>query len=225
MTVAIMMLGCPGAGKGTQARFISEKYKLPIIAMGDILRESVAKGDELGKMAKTLMDSGQLLPDHIVIEIVKQRLSSNDCQNGFILDGFPRTIVQAQALIDANVALSAVINIVVPEQEIVERMAGRMVEPVSGRIYNLKVSPPKVAGIDDVNGLPLEHRVDDDQQTVLKRLGVYNKQTKPLIEFYQTMSVSDPKTSKVLVIDGVGTLDEIQSRISHELAGVIDEYH
>ena len=181
----IILLGAPGAGKGTQAQFIMNKFAIPQISTGDMLRSAIKAGTELGKQAKTLMDAGQLVPDDLIISLVKERVAQPDCAKGFLLDGFPRTIPQADALKSAGIAIDYVLEFDVPDEVIVERMSGRRVHQPSGRSYHIVYNPPKVEGKDDVTGEDLIIRADDKPETVLDRLAVYHKQTSPLIDYYQ----------------------------------------
>ncbi|MDD2800879.1 MAG: adenylate kinase [Methylobacter sp.] len=205
----IILLGSPGSGKGTQAQFITEKYAIPQISTGDMLRAAVRAGTPLGIEAKKVMDAGGLVSDEIILGLIKERIAQADCANGFLLDGFPRTIVQAQGLDTMGVAIDTVIEIVVNDEDIVKRMAGRRVHLASGKTYHIDFNPPKVAGIDDVTGEPLVQRDDDKEETVRKRLNVYHEQTKPLVTFY-----SDPaRQVKFASITGVGSVDEITAKI------------
>ncbi len=210
----LILLGGPGAGKGTQANFIKEKFGIPQISTGDMLRQAVKDGTELGKEAKKYMDAGQLVPDDVIIGLVKERIKEPDCQKGFLFDGFPRTIPQAEALKEAGVKIDYVVEIAVPDEEIIKRMSGRRVHLPSGRTYHIIYNPPKVEGKDDVTGEPLVQREDDKEETVRKRLEVYHAQTEPLVEFYKKWEASgDPNAPKYIRIDGVGTVDEIKERI------------
>ncbi len=187
----IMLLGCPGAGKGTQARFISQRYNIPLIATGDMLRSAVAAKTPLGLEAKRIMEKGGLVPDTVIMGVVKERLAEADCKDGFILDGFPRTIPQAEALTAANIPLDHIIEIYVPDDVIVQRMGGRRIHPASGRVYHLDHNPPKEVGKDDETGEPLIQRKDDEEATVRKRLGVYHEQTSPLLAYYEKQANSE----------------------------------
>jgi len=209
----LILLGAPGAGKGTQAAFICQKYGIPQISTGDMLRAAVKAGTPLGKAAKQVMDSGGLVGDDIIIGLVKERLSQPDCANGFLFDGFPRTIPQADAMKDAGVRLDYVLEIDVPFDAIVERMSGRRSHVASGRTYHVKFNPPKVAGMDDVTGEPLIQRDDDKEETVTKRLQVYASQTRPLVDYYANWAKADPGNApKYRAISGIGTVEEITSR-------------
>jgi len=212
----IVLLGPPGAGKGTQAKFICETFGIPQISTGDMLRAAVSAGSELGKRVKAVMDSGALVSDDIIIELVKERIAQADCRNGFLFDGFPRTIPQAKAMDEANVSLDYVVEITVPDEQIVKRMSGRRVHPQSGRVYHVEFNPPREPGKDDVSGEPLIQRDDDKEETVRDRLEVYHRQTHPLVDFYQQKS-RDSALSFV-AIDGVGEVQEIQQRILSALA-------
>jgi len=208
----VILLGAPGAGKGTQAGFICKHLNIPQISTGDMLRAAVKAGTELGKQAKSAMDSGGLVSDELIINLVKERIAQPDCANGFLFDGFPRTLVQAQALIEGGVTIDQVIEIDVADEEIVKRIAGRRVHPGSGRIYHVTHNPPKVEGIDDESGEPLIQRDDDQEATVRNRLSVYHQQTKPLIAFYQELSAKNgkPRYSR---INGSGSLAQITERL------------
>ena len=209
----IILLGPPGAGKGTQAQFIIENLGIPQISTGDMFRAAVASGSSLGSKLKEIMDSGSLVPDEIVIEVVKERISQPDCSGGFLFDGFPRTIPQAEALDQADIAVDLVIEIKVPEAEILRRITGRRVHSGSGRVYHIQYNPPKQEGLDDVTGEPLEHRVDDTEKTVMERLDVYSRQTEPLVEFYKSRS-----SSRYIEIDGLGEVNQIQKNILDQLS-------
>ncbi|NMG74505.1 adenylate kinase [Aromatoleum diolicum] len=209
----LILLGPPGAGKGTQANFIKEKFGIPQISTGDMLRAAVKAGTPLGIEAKKVMDSGGLVSDDIIIGLVKDRLKDADCKSGYMFDGFPRTIPQADAMKDAGVPIDFVLEIDVPDSEIVERMSGRRVHVASGRTYHVKYNPPKVAGKDDVTGEDLIQRDDDREETVKKRLEVYHAQTKPLVEYYTKWANSGVAGApKVRKIAGLGAVDEITAR-------------
>lgn len=203
----IILLGGPGAGKGTQANFIKERYNIPQISTGDMLRAHVKADTELGKAAKKIMDEGGLVSDDIIMGMVKERIKEDDCKNGYLFDGFPRTIPQAEALKEAGIPIDAVVEIDVPDEEIVKRMSGRRVHPASGRTYHVVFNPPKEEGKDDVTGEPLIQRDDDKEETVLERLKIYHDQTEPLINFYQKEPVAYIK------VNGVGSVDEIRDQI------------
>lgn len=210
----VILIGPPGAGKGTQAKFICEHFKIPQISTGDMLRAAVKAGTPLGLAAKAVMDKGGLVSDDIIIGLVKERLSQADCANGFLFDGFPRTIPQAQALVDAGVPIDFVLEIRVPDAEIVERMSGRRVDPVSGRTYHLKYNPPKVEGKDDITGDPLIQRDDDREEVVQKRLQVYHDQTEALVGFYAKLAESGVASApQYRSISGIGSIDVITDRV------------
>ena len=214
----IILLGAPGAGKGTQAQYITEKYAIPQISTGDMLRAAVKAGTPLGKQAKEVMDAGQLVSDEIIIGLVKERIAESDCANGFLFDGFPRTIPQADALKDAGVAIDAVVEIDVADEEIVKRMSGRRVHPGSGRTYHVVFNPPKVEGKDDVTGEDLVQRADDNEATVRDRLKVYHDQTAPLITYYKGWNEADAATApKYVYVAGVGSVEEIRDKVFAEL--------
>jgi adenylate kinase len=210
----LILLGPPGAGKGTQANFIREAYGIPQISTGDMLRAAVKAGTPLGNAAKRVMDSGALVSDEIIIGLVKERLKQADCAGGYLFDGFPRTIPQADAMKDAAVAIDYVLEIAVPDAAIVERMSGRRVHVASGRTYHIKYNPPKVADRDDVTGEPLIQREDDKEETVAKRLAVYHAQTEPLVAYYaQWSATGDPRAPKYRKVDGMGTVDAIRQAV------------
>lgn len=210
----LILLGPPGAGKGTQAAYIMEKYNIPQISTGDMLRAAVKAGSELGRQAKSFMDSGGLVPDDVIIGLVKERIQENDCKNGFLFDGFPRTIPQADALREAGVEIDFVVEIDVDDEEIIKRLSGRRVHPDSGRTYHIDFNPPKTAGIDDVTGEPLIQRDDDKEDTIKKRLEVYHEQTELLVEYYSTQAQNVSNTSpKYVKVSGVGSLDAIKEKI------------
>lgn len=211
----IMMLGAPGAGKGTQATFLTSHFDIPQISTGDMLRASIRAGAALGLEAKGYMDAGQLVPDDLIIRMVKVRISEPDCKNGFLLDGFPRTLAQAEALASAGVALDAVIEIDVPFEVIVERMAGRRVHPASGRTYHITYNPPKVDGKDDETGEDLIQRDDDKAETVKKRLDVYAAQTQPLVDFYKAEAAKG--AVKYIAVDGTANIERVKTHILSEL--------
>jgi adenylate kinase len=209
----LILLGPPGAGKGTQAAFIKEKFGIPQISTGDMLRAAVKAGTPLGVAAKKVMDSGGLVSDDIIIGLVKDRLAQPDCANGYLFDGFPRTIPQADAMKDAQVALDFVLEIDVPDSDIVERMSGRRVHAASGRTYHLRFNPPKVEGMDDVTGEALILRDDDREETVKKRLEVYQAQTRPLVDYYSDWAATgDARAPKYRRIEGIGSVDTIRDR-------------
>ena len=215
----LILLGAPGAGKGTQATFLCQKYGIPQISTGDMLRAAVKAGTPLGLAAKKVMDSGALVSDDIIIGLVRERVTQPDCAKGFLFDGFPRTLPQAEALRKADVRIDCVLEIDVPFQAIVERMSGRRAHPSSGRTYHVKFNPPRVEGRDDVTGEPLIQRDDDKEETVLKRLEVYAAQTRPLVDYYAAWSRAEPKIApQVRKIDGMGSVDEITERALQALA-------
>ena len=209
----LILLGAPGAGKGTQATFICQKYGIPQISTGDMLRAAVKAGTPLGLQAKAVMDSGALVSDDIIIGLVKERITQPDCAGGFLFDGFPRTLPQADAMKAAGVKLDYVLEIDVPFDAIIERMSGRRSHPASGRTYHVKFNPPKVAGQDDVTGEPLIQRDDDKEETVKKRLEVYSAQTRPLVDYYSQWAKTEPAAApQYRAISGTGTVEEITAR-------------
>ncbi|AOG22631.1 adenylate kinase [Acidovorax sp. RAC01] len=215
----LILLGAPGAGKGTQATFICQKYGIPQISTGDMLRAAVKAGTPLGLQAKAVMDSGALVSDDIIIGLVKERITQADCANGFLFDGFPRTIPQADAMKAAGVKLDYVLEIDVPFDAIIERMSGRRSHPASGRTYHVKFNPPKVPGKDDVTGEDLIQREDDKEETVQKRLQVYSDQTRPLVDYYSSWAKTAPDLApKYRAISGTGSVDEITERALKALA-------
>ena len=215
----LILLGAPGAGKGTQATFICQKYKIPQISTGDMLRAAVKAGTELGQQAKKVMDAGGLVSDELIINLVKERIAQPDCAQGFLFDGFPRTIPQADAMKAAGVKLDYVLEIDVPFDAIIERMSGRRSHPASGRTYHVKYNPPKTAGLDDVTGEPLVQRDDDKEETVRKRLEVYSAQTRPLVDYYSQWAKVDPASApRYRAISGMGGVDEITTRALAALA-------
>ncbi|MDO8447603.1 MAG: adenylate kinase [Rhodoferax sp.] len=216
----LILLGAPGAGKGTQATFICQKYGIPQISTGDMLRAAVKAGTPLGIEAKKIMDAGGLVSDDLIINLVKERIAQPDCAGGFLFDGFPRTIPQADAMKAAGVKLDYVLEIDVPFEAIIERMSGRRSHAASGRTYHVKFNPPKVARVDDVTGEPLIQREDDKEETVKKRLDVYSAQTRPLVEYYSSWAKSDPAAApKYRAISGTGDVSEITTRVFAALAG------
>jgi adenylate kinase len=216
----LILLGAPGAGKGTQATQICQKYGIPQISTGDMLRAAVKAGTPLGVLAKKVMDSGALVSDEIIIGLVKERITQPDCKNGFLFDGFPRTIPQADAMKAAGVRLDVVLEIDVPDSAIVERMSGRRSHAASGRTYHVKFNPPKVEGKDDVTGEPLIQRDDDREETVLNRLTVYQSQTRPLVEYYSAWAATgDPQAPRYARIAGLGSVEDITARALAALAG------
>jgi adenylate kinase len=216
----LILLGAPGAGKGTQANFIKEKYNIPQISTGDMLRAAIKAGTELGLAAKKVMDAGQLVSDDIIIGLVKERLKDADCANGYLFDGFPRTIAQADAMKDSGVNIDYVLEIDVPDEMIVERMTGRRTHQPSGRVYHVKFNPPKNDGVDDVTGEPLIQRDDDQEETVKKRLAVYHNQTEVLLGYYNQWAQSGlPGAPKYRKISGVGPVDQVREAAFAALAG------
>ncbi len=209
----IILLGAPGVGKGTQAQFIVEKFGIPQISTGDMLREAVKAGTELGKRAKEVMDKGLLVTDEIIIGLVKDRISQPDCANGFLFDGFPRTIPQAEAMVSAGVDIDCILEIKVPDEEIVKRLSGRRVHVDSGRVYHIEYNPPKVPGKDDETGEDLIQRDDDTEETIQERLRVYREQTEPLVKFYKDLSSSSTGSVTYAAIEGLGTTDEIKTKV------------
>ena len=211
----IVLLGPPGAGKGTQARFLCDAFSIPQISTGDMLRAAVSAGTALGRRVQRVMESGALVSDDIIIELVRERIRRDDCANGFLFDGFPRTIPQAQALQAADVAIDAVIEIQVPDDDVVKRMSGRRVHPGSGRVYHLLYNPPQAEGIDDETGEPLVQREDDREATVRDRLAVYRRQTHPLVKFYRANASAD--RLRCIAVDGRGGVHEIEKAILNAL--------
>ena len=215
----LILLGAPGAGKGTQASFLCQRYGIPQISTGDMLRAAVKAGTPLGVQAKQVMDAGGLVSDDIIIGLVKERIAQPDCAKGFLFDGFPRTIPQADAMKHAGVKIDVVLEIDVPDEAIIERMSGRRVHPASGRSYHLQFNPPKVAGQDDVTGEPLIQRDDDQESTVRKRLDVYQSQTRPLVAYYsQWAATGDAGAPRYSKISGTGSVEDITSRALAALA-------
>ncbi|QAX81834.1 adenylate kinase [Candidatus Pseudomonas adelgestsugas] len=213
----IMLMGAPGAGKGTQAKFITEKFSIPQVSTGDILRAAVTTGTEIGLTVKNMIESGGLVSDNTIINLVQERISREDCKNGFLFDGFPRTVPQAKAMIKVGIELDAIVEIAVEDKEIIQRIAGRRVHETSGRVYHTIYNPPKVEGKDDVTGENLVQRKDDTEKTIRYRLSVYYSQTKPLVDFYHRLSVAHgkPKYSQIL---GVGSVEIIASKMLQALS-------
>jgi adenylate kinase len=210
----LILLGGPGAGKGTQAGFITGKYDIPQISTGDMLRTAVRNGTELGIQAKKIMDEGALVSDELIVELVKERLAQPDCGNGYLFDGFPRTIPQADAMKANSIDVEYIIEIAVPDEEIIRRMGGRRVHPASGRTYHVIYNPPKTEGLDDITGEALIQREDDQEETVKHRLSVYHEQTEPLIRYYAGWAESGkPSAPSYVRINGVGSVDEIRDNI------------
>jgi adenylate kinase len=216
----LILLGPPGAGKGTQANYVKEKYHIPQISTGDMLRAAARAGTPLGLEAKKLMDQGQLVPDDIIINLVKERIKEADCAKGFLFDGFPRTIPQAEAMKEAGVAIDYVVEIDVPDEEIIKRMSGRRVHLASGRTYHIVFNPPKVPGKDDVTGEDLVQRADDREETVKERLSVYHAQTKALVDYYSAWAKGGrPGAPRYARIPGVGSVTSIRDQIFDALGG------
>jgi len=214
----IILLGAPGAGKGTQATHLREKFNIPQISTGDMLRAAVKAGTPLGLKAKGFMDSGGLVPDDVIIGLVSERIKEEDCANGFLFDGFPRTIPQAEAMKNAGVGIDYVVEIDVPDEAIIERMSGRRSHPASGRTYHVKFNPPKVEGTDDVTGEALVQRADDQEETVKTRLQVYHSQTKPLVKYYEDWANSGVQGApKHLFVNGLGDMNVIRDQIFNSL--------
>jgi len=216
----LILLGAPGAGKGTQAQFICERFKIPQISTGDMLRTAVKDGSELGLKVKEIMNSGGLVSDDVIIALVKERIRLPDCENGFLFDGFPRTIPQAEAMKDAEVKIDHVLEIAVADEEIVDRLAGRRVHPGSGRVYHLQHQPSKEDGKDDVTGEALIQRDDDRESTVRNRLSVYHEQTAPLVDYYQQWAKRDPEAAPSYHrVEGIGSIDDITAQVIKALEG------
>lgn len=211
----IILLGPPGAGKGTQAQTLTKEFNIPQISTGDMLRAAIKAGTELGMKAKAVMDAGKLVSDDIILGLVKERIAKEDCANGFLFDGFPRTIPQAQALVDNDIAIDAVVELQVPDEKIVKRMSGRRVHLASGRTYHIVYNPPKVEGKDDVTGEPLVIRPDDEENTVRARLNVYHEQTEPLVAFYKDLSAQGK--TRYIAVDGNRDVDVIASDLVKSL--------
>lgn len=213
----LILLGPPGAGKGTQATFITQHFGIPQISTGDMLRAAVKAGTPLGIEAKKIMDAGGLVSDDLIIGLVQDRLKQPDCNKGYLFDGFPRTIPQADALKLAHVGLDFVVEIAVPEEDIIERMSGRRIHPASGRSYHVRFNPPKVAETDDVTGEPLVQRDDDKEETVRHRLSVYRNQTRPLVDYYSNWANQDAKAPRYRKVEGVGSVEDIKNKIFQAL--------
>ena len=215
----IILLGAPGAGKGTQANFLKSKFQIPQISTGDMLRSAVTNKTELGILAKDFMDQGLLVPDELIINLVKLRINHTDCKNGFLLDGFPRTIPQAKAMKDADIYVDYVIEIQVPDRDIIERLSGRRIDHQSGRIYHIKHNPPKVQGKDDITGESLITRDDDIKKTILERLTTYHKQTEPLVSFYTNWSKQNVSNKPTFInIDGTKLPDQVNNDLNKKLS-------
>ena len=213
----IILLGAPGAGKGTQAQILKDKFNIPQISTGDMLRAAIKANTKLGLEAKQFMDSGALVPDQLIIELVKERIQDSDCMQGFLLDGFPRTIPQAEAMKEAAITIDMVIEIDVPDNVILDRLSGRRTHLASGRIYHIHNNPPKIQGKDDVTGEDLVQRDDDKEETILKRLSVYHSQTKPLVDYYLKWSASENKGLRYIKINGFGNVNDIQKSIFEQI--------
>ncbi|SFM12318.1 adenylate kinase [Marinobacter zhejiangensis] len=214
----VIMLGAPGAGKGTQAQFITERFGIPQISTGDMLRAAVKAESELGLQVKEIMATGGLVSDDIIIGLIEERVKQDDCENGFLLDGFPRTIPQAEALKDQGIGIDYVVEIAVDDEEIVGRLSGRRVHEASGRTYHVKYDPPKVEGKDDETGEPLIQREDDQEATIRNRLDIYHKQTAPLVGYYQDWAAKDAEAApRYLRVEGVGSLEDIRNQIFEQL--------
>ncbi len=213
----IILLGAPGAGKGTQAQILKDKFNIPQISTGDMLRAAIKANTKLGLEAKQFMDSGALVPDQLIIELVKERIQNEDCKQGFLLDGFPRTIPQAEAMKQAFISIDIVIEIDVPDNVIVERLSGRRTHLASGRIYHIQNNPPKIQDKDDITGEPLVQRDDDKEETILKRLNVYHSQTKPLVDYYSKLASSENKGLRYININGLGDVKDIQKTIFDQI--------
>ena len=212
----IILLGAPGAGKGTQAQFLTKRYNIPQISTGDMLRAAIKAGTDMGKMAKAAMDAGKLVTDEIIIGLVKDRIAEDDCKNGYLLDGFPRTLAQADAVTNAGINIDAVVEIDVPDAEIVKRMSGRRAHLASGRTYHIIFNPPKIEGKDDATGEELVQRDDDKEEVVLDRLKVYHEQTKPLIGYYKEQAANNPDITYITV-DGTANIADVEASIIAKL--------
>ena len=213
----VILLGPPGAGKGTQAAHICEKFNIPQISTGDMLRAAVVAGTTIGLKAKKIIDEGSLVPDEIIIALVKERIQSQDCRNGYLLDGFPRTITQADSLKSEDIKIDYVVEVQVPDEDIVVRMSGRRVHLPSGRTYHIAFNPPIVQNKDDLTGEDLIQRVDDNEEIVRERLSIYHQQTQPLVDYYSEQALEENSVTKFHTISGVGTLDEVKIRINAAL--------
>ena len=213
----IILLGAPGAGKGTQAQILKDKFNIPQISTGDMLRAAIKANTKLSLEAKQFMDSGALVPDQLIIELVKERIQDSDCMQGFLLDGFPRTIPQAEAMKEASITIDMVIEIDVPDNVILDRLSGRRTHLASGRIYHIHNNPPKIQGKDDVTGEDLVQRDDDKEETILKRLNVYHSQTKPLVDYYLKWSASENEGLRYIKINGLGNVNDIQKSILEQI--------
>jgi adenylate kinase len=221
----IILLGPPGAGKGTQAKFIAQQFGIPQISTGDMLRTAIQQQTPLGKMAKQIMEEGKLVPDDIIIDLVKERIKKPDCKKGFLFDGFPRTLVQADALRKANIPIDFVIELQIDDDEIVCRMSGRLLHPQSGRIYHKIYNPPKINNQDDITGEPLIQREDDSETTIRKRLDVYHSQTEPLISYYKNWAMNDASRAPVFAtVSGLGNMNDVRKEIFSILRKAPEEH-
>ncbi|HVY53762.1 MAG TPA: adenylate kinase [Gammaproteobacteria bacterium] len=209
----IILLGSPGAGKGTQSKLLAQHFSIPQISTGDMLRAAIQANSPLGQQVKSIMDAGKLVPDELIIQIVKNRLNEPDCQRGFLLDGFPRTVGQADALSQAGIKIDYIVEIAVPEEEIIKRLCGRWTHAGSGRVYHEVYNPPKVKGLDDVTGEPLTQRQDDQEETIRHRLQVYRQQTEPLIAYYHRLAENETDSTQYIKVDGSQSVDEVQKQI------------
>jgi len=209
-----ILLGCPGAGKGTQAKYLAADYNIPLVSPGDMLRAVVKEHTPLGVKVKSIIENGELVSDDIVIDLVKERIRQDDCENGYLLDGFPRTIVQAEALREASIAIDYVIQIFVPDEQVIERLSGRRIHVASGRVYHLKYNPPQVAEVDDITKESLIQRADDKEETVRERLRTYHEKTEPLVKYYKELAEKKANNApRYIEVDGVGDIEEVQKRI------------
>jgi adenylate kinase len=215
----LLLLGGPGAGKGTQAQYISKQFSIPQISTGDMLRAAVKSGSALGMEARKVMDSGHLVSDNIIMGLIRERIREPDCENGYLLDGFPRTLAQAETMKKEHIDIDFVVEIEVPDEEIIKRMGGRRAHLPSGRTYHILFNPPKIADVDDITGEPLTQRVDDEEDTVRERLAVYHKQTEPLTAYYSQLASADSNAPRYVKIEGVGGVEDIRDRIFASLQG------
>ena len=216
----IIMLGSPGAGKGTQGKLLAKRFNIPQISTGDMLRSAIQAGTPLGQQVKEIMDSGQLVPDALIIQLVKSRLHEKDCENGYVLDGFPRTVAQADALRQEGIPITYVIEIAADEEEVIKRLSGRWTHPASGRVYHTLYNPPRVPGKDDQSGEPLVQRMDDHEETVRQRLRVYHKQTEPLIAYYHQNFSTDETAPQYIRVDGIQPVEKVEQEIVSQLKAV-----
>jgi len=214
----LVLLGCPGVGKGTQAGFIRDELNIPQISTGDMLREEIRSQSDLGQEIQKIVADGKLVSDDLMVSLVKQRIQKEDCRNGFLLDGFPRTIPQAEALRENNISLDYIVEIRVPDEKIIERLSGRRVHPASGRVYHINFQPPKIQDKDDITGEALVQRPDDHEEIIRKRLTVYHKDTAPLVNYYLDLAKNAPENSpRYFIIDGLGSVDDVRQRIFSQL--------